>query len=448
MSDADMKVLVIGGGGREHAVVWAIRQSSRAGEIVCAPGNGGIASLARCVPVNLSDLGDLLRVVLAEQPDLTVIGPELPLSLGLADELLTRGIRVFGPTRRAAMLETSKVFAKEFMQRHNLPTARYAVCQSEEQVSEALGHFRAPIVVKADGLAAGKGVIICSSKEEAEQTAKQMFHGSFGQAGLHVVLEEFLTGEEISLLVIADGTHILPLAPAQDFKRIGEGDTGPNTGGMGSYSTDSLIEPTMRDWLVSRIVQPAIDGMAAEGTPFTGVLYCGLMMTATGPMLLEFNARFGDPETESLVRRIDYGAGMGLLEALEAAAEGRLSPDQIEWRSDPSITVIATSGGYPGKYSTGKPITGLDVAEKEEGVVVFHCGTSLVDGTITTAGGRVLAVTAMAGTLSEARDHAYAALDKIHFEDMYFRRDIALRAVSNHEPESVPDRNTKTPGPQ
>lgn len=425
-----MKVLVIGGGGREHALVWAIRQSSKVDEVVCAPGNGGIAMLARCVPVDQNDLADIVRLILAEQPDLTVVGPELPLSLGLVDELMRRGMRVFGPTQRAAMLETSKAFAKEFMQRHNIPTAGYAVCHSPEEIPEALAHFHAPVVVKADGLAAGKGVVICESNEEAEAVAKQMFSGDFLPHSEHkVIFEEFLTGEEISLLVLSDGRHALSLAAAQDHKRIGEGDTGANTGGMGAYSTDELIAPEMREWLMTHIAQPVIDGMAAEDAPFCGVLYCGLMMTARGPMVLEFNARFGDPETEAILPRIAYGSDGGLLEALEAAVEGRLSDAALQWKPQPSVTVIAASKGYPGHFTRGHEITGLEEAARQPGVTIFHSGTALADGQIVTAGGRVLAVTAVGDALQQARDRAYAALDRIHFEGIYFRRDIAQRAL-------------------
>ena len=426
-----MKVLVIGGGGREHALVWAVRQSPRVLEVVCAPGNGGIAALARCIPVNQKDLADLVRVAIAEHPDLTIIGPEVPLSLGLADELMRRGMRVFGPTQRAAMLETSKVFAKEFMQRHHLPTAGYAVCHSVKELQEALTHFHTPIVVKADGLAAGKGVVICPTKHEAEETAQQMLSGELlGEACLKVILEEFLVGEEISWLVFADGEHILPLVAAQDHKRIGEGDTGLNTGGMGAYSTNELLEPHMRDWLMTHIAQPVIDGMAAEGAPFTGVLYCGLMMTARGPMVLEFNTRFGDPETQAILPRLADGE---LLEALEAAIDGRLDEVQLAWRKEPSVTVIAASQGYPGSVKTGLVITGLDEAAKEAGVTIFHSGTALVDGKLVTAGGRVLAVTAVATTLQAACDRAYAALSKIHFDGIYYRRDIAHRALNNQK---------------
>ncbi|MDR5725992.1 MAG: phosphoribosylamine--glycine ligase [Terriglobia bacterium] len=422
-----MKVLVIGGGGREHALVWAIARSPRVQEVVCAPGNGGIAALARCVPVNQKDLDDLVRVAAGEQPDLTIVGPEVPLSLGLVDELTRRGMRVFGPTQRAAMLETSKVFAKEFMQRHHLPTAGYAICQSTQELPDALAHFHAPIVVKADGLAAGKGVVICESKQQAETAAKQMLTGQLlGEAQHQVILEEFLTGEEISWLVFSDGAHVLPLVAAQDHKRIGEGDTGLNTGGMGAYSTDALLAPEMRDWLVHHIAQPVIDGMAAEGAPFCGVLYCGLMMTARGPMLLEFNTRFGDPETEAILPRLLDGA---LLEAIEAAVEGRLDQAELRWRSEPAVTVIAASKGYPGSVQTGHEITGLDLAAQETGVTVFHAGTALSDDKVVTSGGRVLAVTAVAETLQSACDHAYAALGKIHFDGMYYRRDIAHRAL-------------------
>jgi phosphoribosylamine--glycine ligase len=427
-----MKVLVIGGGGREHALVWAIRQSPKVTEVVCAPGNGGIAAEARCVPVNQKSLDDLVRVCVAEQPGLVVVGPEVPLSLGLVDELTRRGIPAFGPTQRAAMLETSKAFAKEFMQRHNVPTARYAVCRSAAEVSDALAHFHAPVVVKADGLAAGKGVVICPSKEEAEQTAQQMLNGKLlGEISSQVILEEFLEGEEISFLLLADGKNICPLAAAQDHKRIGEGDTGPNTGGMGAYSTDALLEPTMREWLLTHVARPVIDGMAAEGAPFTGVLYCGLMMTARGPMVLEFNARFGDPETEVILPRMRTG---DLLTALEAAVAGKLSETELAWTPQSAVTVVAASQGYPGSITPGKPITGLAEAARTPGVTIFHAGTALVDGQLVTSGGRVLTVTALGDTLRQACERAYQALDQIHFDGIYFRRDIGHRALAKTNP--------------
>jgi phosphoribosylamine---glycine ligase len=421
-----MKVLVIGAGGREHALVWALKKSPRVTEIVCAPGNGGIASIARCVPASLKDLNDLLRVVSAECPDLTVVGPELPLSLGLVDELRRRGLAVFGPTQAAAMLETSKAFAKRFMQRHNIPTAAYAVCTSQQESLDSLHLFHFPVVIKADGLASGKGVLICENKAEAEQAIEGLFNGKLlGSTETTVILEEFLTGEELSFLLLSDGKHVAPLVPAQDHKRLGEGDIGPNTGGMGVYSTDSMLDATMRDWLLHHIAQPTIDGMAAEDTPFTGVLYIGLMMTARGPMVLEYNARFGDPETQAILARLDSD----LLDALESCVEGRLSETELLWKPGASACVVAASGGYPASYTNGHKITGLDQAAAVPGVVVFHAGTALVDDEILTNGGRVLGVTATADSLEEALSRAYDAIGKIHFEGMYYRRDIGHRAL-------------------
>lgn len=421
-----MKVLVIGSGGREHALVWALKKSPRVTEIVCAPGNGGIAAIARCIPAKLSDLGDLLRVIAAERPDLTIVGPELPLSLGLVDEMRRRGLAVFGPTQSAAKLETSKGFAKRFMQRHNIPTANYAVCTSQKEALESLGLFHLPIVIKADGLAAGKGVLICETKAEAEQAIAGLFSGKLlGNAETTVVLEEFLKGEEISFLLLTDGKHVAPLVPSQDHKRLGEGDTGPNTGGMGVYSTDTMLDSTMRDWLLHHVAQPTIDGMAEEDTPFTGVLYCGLMITAKGPMVLEYNARFGDPETQAILARLDSD----LLEALEACVEGRLSDAEFRWKPGASACVVAASGGYPGSYTNGHKITGLDEAEKVPEVVVFHAGTALADGDILTNGGRVLGVTATGDSLKEALARAYEGIGKIRFEGMYYRKDIGWRAL-------------------
>ncbi|MBV8437372.1 MAG: phosphoribosylamine--glycine ligase, partial [Silvibacterium sp.] len=310
-----MKVLVIGAGGREHALGWALRKSSRVTDVVCAPGNGGIASVARCVPASPKDLNDLLRVVNEESPDLTVVGPELPLSLGFVDELQRRGLAVFGPTRAAAMLETSKAFAKRFMQRHQIPTANYAVCTTKEEALESLHLFHLPVVIKADGLASGKGVVICQTRREAEDAIAGLFSGKLlGSAETAVVIEECLSGEEVSFLLLSDGKHVAPLIPAQDHKRLGEGDTGPNTGGMGVYTTDSILDTQMREWVMNHIAQPTIEGIAAEDAPFVGVLYCGLMMTARGPMVLEYNTRFGDPETQAILVRLEGD----LVDALEA----------------------------------------------------------------------------------------------------------------------------------
>ncbi|HEV2462266.1 MAG TPA: phosphoribosylamine--glycine ligase, partial [Acidobacteriaceae bacterium] len=354
-----MKVLVIGAGGREHALVWALKKSPRVTEVVCAPGNGGMAAIARCVPAKLNDVHDLLRVVATENPDLTVVGPELPLSLGLVDELRRRGEEVFGPTQAAARLETSKAFAKRFMQRHNIPTANYTVCTREREALESLALFHLPVVIKADGLAAGKGVLICHTKAEAEQAITGLFSGKLlGNAETSVVLEEHLTGDELSFLVLTDGKHVAPLAPAQDHKRLGEGDTGPNTGGMGVYSTDAMLDSKMREWLLHHVAQPTVDGMADEDTPFTGVLYCGLMMTAKGPMVLEYNARFGDPETQAILVRLESD----LMDALEACVQGRLSDAEFRWKPGASACVVAASGGYPGSYTNGYKISGLEEA--------------------------------------------------------------------------------------
>lgn len=422
-----MKVFILGSGGREHALAWAIKKSQRVTELVCAPGNGGMARISRCVPVNLSQLDAMVALIEAERPDLTIVGPELPLSLGLVDALRQRNLRVFGPTRDAAMLETSKGFAKRFLQRHNIPTANYAVCSTPEELAKAVEIFHPPIVVKADGLAAGKGVIICQSQRTAIEAADGLFNGELlGTAERQVILEEFLQGEEVSFLCLTDGKHVAPLVPAQDHKCIGEGDTGPNTGGMGVYSTDSMLDSGMTEWILHHIAQPTIQGMADEETPFTGVLYCGLMMTARGPQVLEFNARFGDPETQAILMRLEND----LLDVLEACVDGTLSETALRWNQGASACVVASSSGYPGSYKTGFPITGLEAAARIPGVEVFHAGTAIHDGKLVTAGGRVLGVTASALSLQEALDRAYQAMAEIRFEGMYYRRDIGHRALA------------------
>ena len=421
-----MKVLILGSGGREHALAWAVLRSERVTEVVCAPGNGGMARIARCIPAHLGDLDSMIAVVEAERPALTIVGPELPLSLGIVDALQQRGFRVFGPTREAAMLETSKAFSKRFLQRHNISTANYAVCTSLAEFEKAIEIFHAPIVVKADGLAAGKGVLICESRATALEAAQSLFSGSLlGSAEQQVIIEEFLEGDEISFLCLSDGKHVAPMVPAQDHKRIGEGDTGPNTGGMGVYSTDTLLEPGMRDWILHHIAIPTIQGMAEEDTPFVGVLYCGLMMTARGPQVLEFNARFGDPETQAILMRLESD----IVEAMEACIDGRLSETELRWAAGASACVIASSAGYPGAYNTGLPIGGLDAAARVPGVQVFHSGTAVRDGGIITGGGRVLGVTAAADSLQEALNLAYEAMAALHFDGMYFRHDIGHRAL-------------------
>jgi phosphoribosylamine---glycine ligase len=365
-------------------------------------------------------------VTAAEDADLVVVGPELPLSLGLADELQRRSIPVFGPTQKAALLESSKAFAKRFMQRHAIPTASYAVATSLEEAMRSIDLFHFPLVIKADGLASGKGVVVCETRQEAVDAVSGMLGGELlGAIQPSIVIEEFLTGEEISFLVLTDGKHCVPLVPAQDHKRIGEGDKGPNTGGMGVYSTDEMLDERMRDWILHHIAQPAISGMAAEDAPFAGVLYIGLMMTARGPMVLEFNARFGDPETQAILARL-YS---DLLTVLEDCVEGRLSETQLQWKPGASACVIAASAGYPGSYPTGRIISGLEDAARIAGVEVFHSGTAFEGGHYVTAGGRVLGVTAAASSLGESLSRVYEALGRIGFEGMYYRRDIGHRSL-------------------
>ena len=421
-----MRILVLGSGGREHALVWKLRQSPRATKVYCAPGNGGIADDAECLAADLKSLDSLVAVASQLRPDLTVVGPELPLTLGVVDEFTRRGWPVFGPTKTAAQLESSKSFAKEFLQRHHIPTAHYAICDSVDEVRAALPHFHPPVVVKADGLAAGKGVVIAQSKEEAVGVAAEMLSGKMvGEAGSRVVLEECLKGEELSFLVLSDGERVAPLVAAQDHKRVADGDTGPNTGGMGAYSTAAIIDDKMRDWLVNHIARPVVEGMKAEGAEYKGLLYCGLMMTARGPMVLEFNCRFGDPETQPILMRLESD----LVEALEASIEGRVSDGDFKWSSDASVCVVMSSGGYPGTFDAGKKISGVGEAAKIDGVKVFHAGTTKRDGAYYTSGGRVLGVSARAPELEIAVRRAYDACAKISFDGAHYRKDIAARAL-------------------
>jgi phosphoribosylamine--glycine ligase len=421
-----MKVLVIGGGGREHALVWKLRQSPRVTRLYCAPGNGGIAQEAECMAADVKSLESMVAVAQQVQPDLTIIGPELPLTLGVVDEFQRRGWPTFGPTRAAAQLESSKSFAKEFMQRHRIPTAHYAICKSVDEVRAALSHFHAPVVVKADGLAAGKGVVIAKTKEEAASVALEMLSGKMlGEAGARVVLEECLQGDELSFLVFSDGERVVPLVAAQDHKRVGDGDTGPNTGGMGAYSTQTIVDEKMLDWLVHHIAQPVVAGMKVEGAEYKGVLYCGLMMTARGPMVLEFNCRFGDPETQPILMRLESD----LVDALEASVGGRVSNGDFRWSPDASVCVVIASGGYPGTFEAGKRIAGLEQTGGLEGVKVFHAATSKREDVYFTSGGRVLGVTARAADLANAVQRAYQAVSTIGFEGMHYRTDIAARAL-------------------
>jgi phosphoribosylamine--glycine ligase len=421
-----MKVLVIGSGGREHALVWKLGQSPRISQVYCAPGNGGISRDAECVTADQKNLESLVALANRLRPDLTVVGPELPLQLGVVDEFTRRGWPIFGPTKAAAQLETSKSFAKEFMQRHRIPTAPYAVCSSPGHIKATLSRFSTPVVIKADGLAAGKGVVLSKTKEEATTAANEMLSGKMlGEAGARVVVEEYLRGDELSFLVLSDGERIAPLVAAQDHKRVDDGDTGPNTGGMGAYSFPGLLDTQMTHWLLQHIARPVIEGMKAEGIEYKGILYCGLMMTARGPMVLEFNCRFGDPETQAILMRLDSD----LLEALEASVEGRVSDAEFRWSRDAAVSVVMASGGYPGTIEVGKKISGLEEAEKIQGTKVFHAGTSARDEAYYTSAGRVLGVSARAPSLDLAVERAYQAVSRIQFDGAHYRKDIAARAL-------------------
>ena len=421
-----MRVLVIGSGGREHAIIWKLKQSPNVKEVFCVPGNAGICDDAECVFGDLKSVDSLVQVASKLQPDMTVVGPELPLSLGVVDEFRRRGFRIFGPSAAAARLESSKIFSKEFMQRHHIPTAHYAIVTSTEELKDALPHFSTPIVVKADGLAAGKGVVIAKTREEAGLTAAAMLSGkSLGDAGKRVVLEEFLEGEEVSFLAICDGERAIPLVAAQDHKRIGDGDTGPNTGGMGAYSSPKVLDANMSEWILAHIARPVVQAMKSEGTEYRGVLYCGLMMTARGPMVLEFNCRFGDPETQPILMRLDSD----LLGAFIASAEGRLSEGDLKWSNESTVCVVMASKGYPDTPELGSVIHGLRAAEEVHDVKVFHAGTRKMGDEYVTNGGRVLGVTAKAADLKTAVARAYEAVERISFEGMQYRRDIAKRGL-------------------
>jgi phosphoribosylamine--glycine ligase len=424
-------VLVVGGGGREHALVWKLKQSPEVSELYCAPGNPGIASLADCVDIDPSDIIELADFAENLNIGLTVVGPELPLILGLADEFERRGLSVFGPNRAAAELEGSKAFAKDFLKRHGIPTARYHVVSSMEEASSVIDSEEVgmPLVVKADGLAGGKGVSIASSRDEAVAEATKLIdERQLGSAGTRLVLEEFLEGEEVSFFALADGHHVLPLVTAQDHKRALDGDEGPNTGGMGCICPATSLKAGTLKTIVKDIVNPTISGLAAEGRKYHGVLYCGLMLTADGPKVLEFNVRFGDPEAQAILPRLKND----ILPLLVEVAEGRLGPHRPEWTRDPSVSVVLASGGYPGKYETGKPIEGLDAGTVElaEGTFVFHAGTKKTDGALVTSGGRVLAVTALGQNLKAAIERAYQGVDRIRFDGCHYRKDIGHKALA------------------
>ena len=434
-----MKVLVLGSGGREHALAWKLSREAGVREVICAPGNPGTARCARNVPLDILSPAAVTAFVQAEGIDLTVIGPEQPLEAGVSDALRAMGAAVFGPSQAAARLETSKAFSKAFMERHGVPTARARICHSAGDADAAVDAFGAPVVVKADGLAAGKGVTVATTVAEAHAAVDAaMRQNTFGGAGSTVVVEECLSGPEVSFFVLCDGERGLPLASAQDHKRARDGDQGPNTGGMGALAPSPLVDDAMTDRIMQSIVAPVLDGMRAEGSPFAGILYCGLMMTADGPKVIEFNVRFGDPEAQVVLPLLP----VDLAPLLLAAASGQLPTPRLPRPSGARVGVVIASGGYPGAMTMGHPISGLDEAEAIDGVVVFHAGTRLRQGPggeapegsggqdadqVVTAGGRVLTVVGEGRTLREARDRAYAAVERISFQDMHFRRDIGAR---------------------
>ncbi len=422
-----MKILVVGSGGREHALVWKLKQSSGVDRIFCAPGNAGTEELGENVAIKANDFAALMQFVKQNAIGLTVVGPDDPLAAGIVDVFENEGLRIFGPTKSAARLESSKIFAKELMRAKRIPTARAAIFEKPEAATAFLKESRFPIVIKADGLALGKGVIVAKQVEEAEAAVTAMMtEGRFGEAGRRLLIEECLAGTECSLHALVDGANFRMLASARDHKRALDGDAGPNTGGMGAFSPANNFDAETQGQFEREVMRPLLDGLREDGVTFRGLLFPGLMMTAEGPRVLEFNCRFGDPETQVILPRLKTD----LLPLLAATVDGELSSVQIEWDERPAVTVVMASGGYPEKYETGQPISGLEAAASEN-VQIFHAGTRRENGRVVTSGGRVLAVTALGETIALARDRAYAAVGKIHFEGCHYRRDIALSAVES-----------------
>jgi len=421
-----MKVLVIGSGGREHALTWKIKQSPLVRKIYCAPGNGGMEQIAECVTIEPTDIQALLKFAKEKKIDLTVVGPEAPLVTGIIDEFEKAGLQIFGPTRLAAQLEGSKAFAKEFMHRRNIPTAVFKIFENAEEAKAFLSKAQFPLVVKADGLAGGKGVFVCESLKEATEAIDQiMVQKIFKEAGNKIVVEECLVGEEATILIISDGENYCVLSSAQDHKRIFDDDKGPNTGGMGAYSPTPVINDDLLKRIEVRIIEPTIRGMKKEGFPFKGVLYVGLMMTLDGPKVLEFNVRFGDPEAQVILPRLKDD----LVPVLLASCAGRLEEMKLRWDRRSCVCVVLSSGGYPGKYTTGEVISGLESFEDNADTIIFHAGTKKEGGKFLTAGGRVLGVTALGTGLEKAITRTYEAVEKIKFDHCFFRRDIGAKAL-------------------
>ena len=421
-----MKVLVVGSGGREHAIVWKIKQNPQLEQLYCAPGNAGTAQLADNVSIGAEDIEGLLDFAVSQKVDLTVVGPEAPLTAGIVDRFQQVGLRIAGPSRAAAHLEGSKAFAKDFMKRHAIPTAGYEIFDQPETAEGALkgDRFQFPVVLKADGLAAGKGVFVCADPNHSLKAVNWiMRERKFGASGDRLVIEEFLDGQEVSFMVFSDGVNILPMVPSQDHKSIYEGDRGPNTGGMGAFSIDAILSEELRERILDEIVYPTIRGMSEEGRPYRGILYAGLMINHEGPRVLEFNVRFGDPETQVILPRLESD----LLTILYAMAGDSLEDVKISWNDKAAVCVVIAAKGYPGAYEQGKEISGLDMASEDENTITFHAGTALENGKAVTSGGRVIGVTSVAPTLEAAIIRAYEGVNKIHFQGMYCRRDIASK---------------------
>jgi phosphoribosylamine--glycine ligase len=421
-----MKVLVVGGGGREHALAWKIAQSPRVTKVYCAPGNAGISEQATIVPIKANDLNSLLTFASKEEIDLTIVGPEEPLTKGIVDLFESKKLTIFGSSQKAAEIEGSKVFAKEMMKKYHIPTASYEIFENQKEAVKYLKKQRAPIVVKADGLAAGKGVIICKKVEEAVQSVEKiMVEKIFGEAGNRVVIEEYLVGEEASYIAFTDGKAILPLASSQDHKAIFDGDEGPNTGGMGAYSPAPVVTDQVHERIIEKVLRPIIQGLGEEGRPYKGVLYAGLMIDDGHPRVLEFNARFGDPETQPVLMRMKGD----IIPILEACIKGNLSQYQIEWDSRPSVCVVMASKGYPGDYEKGKVIHGLKEVSQMKDVFVFHAGTAMKDDQKVTNGGRVLGVTGLGENIPRAIEKTYQAVKKIYWDGVHYRTDIGRKAL-------------------
>ncbi|MEA3428242.1 MAG: phosphoribosylamine--glycine ligase [Thermodesulfobacteriota bacterium] len=423
------KILVVGSGGREHALVWKLSASQHISKIYCASGNAGIAHLTECISINPDDIIGLAKFAEKESIDLTIVGPEIPLTMGIVDSFRQRGLPIFGPDSQAAELEGSKVFAKEFMKKHNIPTADYQIFFSPDKAKKYVLDHGAPLTIKADGLAAGKGVFLAMTEKSALDAIETiMVKKAFGNAGKRIVIEEFLQGEEASFIVFTDGKTILPMPFSQDHKAVYEGDKGPNTGGMGAYSPAPVATPAVGEKVMERIMMPAIKGMAAEGRTYKGILYAGLMIVDGEPRLLEFNVRFGDPETQPLLMRMKSD----MLPVLESVIEDNLQEVKIEWDPRPAVCVVMASSGYPGSYEKGKVISGLKEVEQMEDTQVFHAGTAFKNGQVVTNGGRVLGVTALGKTIQKAINQTYEAVSKINWEGVYYRRDIGNKALGHN----------------